>query len=249
MTIRRQNIILEEKGSIGVLTIDNPPQNYLLQPDFVTPDDLRSWVEGKGLKGMILCGAGRHFSAGASLEELFRMAKDVGDMAERLDKGKEVLDYLEDLDIPVFAVISGVCFGAGLEIALAAHARICSQNALFAFPETNQGLMPGLGGTLRLPQRTSGLKSARLILGGDMIDAAEALEMKIVDHVVDSDPTAFALTLLNKMTGDRSLKVIRYVMRALSNARRMPFAEAMKEETRMFCDLAYEEANRRAIDN
>jgi enoyl-CoA hydratase/carnithine racemase len=133
-------------GDIGLLTLNNPPQNYLTEPEFIPASELKKWIEDNGLKGLVITGSGRHFSGGAQLESVFSMAADEERMEGRMARGKELLRYIEELDIPVAAAISGVCFGGGLEIALACHIRICSENSLFAFPETNQGLMPGLGG-------------------------------------------------------------------------------------------------------
>jgi enoyl-CoA hydratase len=241
-----KNVKLEIREDIGIVTMDNPPENYLVEPEFIPISLLKSWIEKENLKGMLICGAGRHFSAGANLEELFKLALDREMMATEMEKGKALLDFIENLDIPVIAAIQGVCFGAGLEIALASHIRICSENALFAFPESNNGMIPGLGGSARLEATTSFVQSAKMILSGDMISSAEALDMKIVDRVVpNGEATGYALDLLNKMTAGRSLKVIRYVMQALLNARKLPFEEAMKEETRMFCELAVGEAKSR----
>ena len=166
------------------------------------------------------------------------------------EKGKELLDYLQDLDIPVAAAISGVCFGGGLEIALACHMRICSENALFAFPETNLGLMPGLGGTFRLGERLSLQDSLKMILGGDMINAEEALSLKVVDTIIrNEEPLLYTFHFLRKITEGRPLKIINYVMQALKNSKRLSAEESMREETRMFCDLARIESNRRKNAN
>jgi enoyl-CoA hydratase/carnithine racemase len=231
---------------IGILILEDPPQNYLQKPEFIPVPELREWIEGNHLKALIISGSGRHFSGGAKLDSIFAMAEVREPMEDRMEKGKELLDYLQDLDIPVAAAISGVCFGGGMEIALACHMRICSENALFAFPETNLGLMPGLGGTFRLGERLSLQDSLKMILGGDMINAEEALLLKVVDTVVkNEEPLAYTLHFLRKITIDRPLKIINYVMRALKNSKRLPAQESMREETRMFCDLARIESNRR----
>ncbi len=235
---------------IGILILNNPPQNYLLDPEFIPVGELREWIEGNHLKALVIEGSGRHFSGGASLDSIYAMTESGEPMEERMEKGKELLDYIQDLNIPVAAAISGVCFGGGLEIALACHIRICSENALFAFPETNQGLMPGLGGTYRLGERLSLRDSLKMILGGDMINAEEALLLKVVDTIVDKEePLPYTLHFLRKITEGRPLKIINYVMQTLKNARQLPREESMQEETRMFCDLAMIESNRRKNSN
>jgi enoyl-CoA hydratase/carnithine racemase len=238
----------EVRGSLGILMLDNPPENYLGEPEFVTLETLEGWLRKDTVKGMIICGAGRHFSAGARLDDLFKLAGKSSVLAQEIARGKEVLQYIENLDIPVIAAIRGACFGAGLEIALAAHIRVCADNALFAFPETNHGLMPGLGGTARITRTVRFADSMKLVLEGDVINASQALEIKLCDHIVPGKEVMdYSISLMNKMTEDRDLKVINYVVRALRNSRDLPFAEAMREESRMFCELAAEEAERRGI--
>lgn len=236
-------IILETRDNIGRLTIDNPPQNYLNSPGFIPLEELQSWISRCNLKGLIITGAGRHFSAGADLDNLFEMSTGTK-MDDEMKRGKELLSYLENLEIPVIAAIQGACFGGGLEIALAAHIRVCNKKAIFAFPESNYNLLPGLGGTVRLNKLIPAFDSLTMILGGDMINADEALLLNIVDHISE-DPEEFSFNLLKKMTDDRPLKVINYVMRAVFNTQHLTDEEALAEETRMFCELAREEGLRR----
>jgi enoyl-CoA hydratase/carnithine racemase len=235
--------------NIGIIRIDNPPANYLIKPEFVPAAILQNWIEKNLLKGILVCGSGKHFSGGAELDRLFSMSTDEKIMESEINKGKALLRYVENLNIPVIAAIQGICFGGGLEIVLACHIRICSTNALFAFPETNQGIMPGLGGIDSLREQISFPESLKFVLSGDMINAEEAKMMKLVDYIVPADDLiSYSMTLLKKMTEDRRLKVINYVMKALHNARTMNLEEAIKEETRMFCELAKEEMQRRVAN-
>ena len=237
-------------GEIGIITLDNPPQNYLTDPEFIPVAELEDWIEANHLKALVITGSGRHFSGGANMDSIFTMAENGKQIEDQIEKGKKLLDYIRDLDIPVAAAISGVCFGGGLEIALACHIRICSSNALFAFPESNHGLMPGLGGIDRLDERVNLKDLLKIILGGDMINAEEALLLKIVDTVVqDEDPLNYTLNFLRKITEGRQITVINYVMQALKNSRRLPVDESIREETRMFCDLARVESIRRKKEN
>ena len=248
---------MEKKGHIsftiehnlGIIRIDNPPANYLIKPEFVPAAVLQNWIEKNLLKGILVCGSGKHFSGGAELDRLFSMSKDEGIMESEINKGKALLRYVENLNIPVIAAIQGICFGGGLEIALSCHIRICSSNALFAFPETNQGIMPGLGGINGLREQISFPDALKFVLSGDMINAEEAKLMKLVDYIVPADDLIpYSMNLLKKMTEDRKLKVINYVMKALHNAKTMTLEESIKEETRMFCELAKEEMKSRMMN-
>jgi enoyl-CoA hydratase/carnithine racemase len=240
------HIKLQIEHNLGIIRIDNPPENYLIKPEFIPVDILQNWIEKNLLKGILICGAGKHFSGGADLDTLFSMSRDEAIMESEINKGKAVLRFIENLNIPVIAAIQGICFGGGLEIALACHIRICNNNALFAFPETNQGIMPGLGGINSIREQTSLHETMKFVLSGDMINAEEAKTMKLVDYIITGDDLIlYAMTFLKKMIDDRNLKVINYVMKALHNTRIMTLEEAIKEETRMFCELAREEMKRR----
>ena len=236
----------EIKDDIGILTLTAPPQNFLADPEFIPLELLRELTRVETLKGILISGQGKHFSAGGDLENLFRLAGSEEVLRARMKAGNNLLTYLESLNLPLVAAIRGICFGGGLEIALACHIRICSENAVFAFPETNHNIMPGLGGTHRLPAITGTGNAMQMILGGDMINAEEALELGIVDQVVSKDDLlTHSFGLLYKMTHDRPVPVIRSVMQALRNAETLPAEDAIREETRLFCELAMTEAIRR----
>lgn len=229
----------EKHGSTGILTLTNPPDNPIKEPEFTDINDLMEKVSDPELKGMIIKGNGRHFSAGADMKILREMARNPVLLTEKISLGKKVISLIESLPIPVIASVSGACFGAGLEIALACHLRILSTNALLAFPETNYGIMPGMGGTIMLSELIGSGKSAEIILSGNIIDAEKALRMGIADYTVPKGELHnFTLDFLNKLTGDRDLDVIKSVMMSIHNAKHMTFADALKEETRLFCDLA-----------
>jgi enoyl-CoA hydratase/carnithine racemase len=242
---KSDKISWEIRKDIGIITLDNPPENYLENPEFIPLEVIRKWTSYDYLKGILICGAGKHFSGGGKLENLFKMIREKEDLAAKMEGGKAVLCHLENLNIPVVSAIQGICFGGGLEIALASHIRVCTENSLFAFPEINHGILPGLGGTVRATELTGFQNSLKMIMAGDMINAEDALEMKLVDYIV---PRAklfdFSFSLLQKMTMDRPLPVIHAVMKALRNARTLPAEEAMKEETRLFCELALAESQR-----
>lgn len=240
------HIRYEITDSIGVVTLCDPPGNVLPVPAFIGDDLMDRITTDPELKGLIIKGEGRNFSAGGNLERIFVESSDQEALRSLMDDGHRTLSRITSLDIPVIAAINRVCFGGGLEIALACHIRVASENALLAFPETNQNLMPGMGGTVRLPALAGFAVSARMILEGDTLSATEARELGLVDHIAPRDGAfRYAFELMLKMTQDRPVTVIRSVMRALHNAEALPPADALREETRMFCALASTEADRR----
>ncbi|MBP7735848.1 MAG: enoyl-CoA hydratase/isomerase family protein [Spirochaetes bacterium] len=229
----------EIQDSIGIMTIDNPPQNRLTDAVFVDPGSLIRWIEDDTLKGIIVIGKGRHFSAGADLDRLREIAADEALLMSSIHDGKELLADFEAIPVPTIAAIEGACFGGGLEIALACHMRICAKNSLLAFPEVNHAIMPGMGGTVRLPGMIGHGKAMEMILGGDIVNASRAKEIGLVDHVTPpKEALQFSLSLMKKMVAQRPVEVIRSIVRALNNSRTMTAQQAMEEETKMFCRLA-----------
>lgn len=228
----------ERQGDFGILSISNGKENYLDQPDFIDIELLRKWTSEEELKGIIIQGIGRNFSAGADLKNLIELAQNQNLLAEKINKGKKLLELIENLNIPVIASINGVCFGGGLEIALACHIRIASEKALFAFPETNHGLIPGLGGGYRIARLLRN-KAFEIVLKGDMINAHNAKEIGLIDYISEKkDSFDLAMEKLKSFTSDRSLEVIHYAMQAIHNASRLSREEALKIETELFCKLA-----------
>lgn len=240
------DVVVELHGCIGIITLNHPPANELLQPEFIPAAQLLEWTSQPEVRGLIIRGAGRHFSSGADLESLFHMAADKDFLMEKMNAGKALLETITDLKIPVVAQISGVCFGGGLEIALACHLRMCSDNALFAFPEINSNLLPGLGGTSRICQLVGQSKGLSLLLSGDTLNAQEALQWGLVDACrPKNELNTWVLDRMEKMTTGRPRKVIEHIMQAWHNSRKLSWEAALMEETRLFYELAKDELQRR----
>jgi enoyl-CoA hydratase len=235
---------------IGIITINNPPENFLLEPDFIQIEDLRSFIASENIKGLIFTGAGRHFSAGADLDKLFAIAKDDKILQKKMEKGNLLLAAIEELEIPVISSIEGVCFGGGLEIALACHMRICSEKALFAFPEVNHNLMPGLGGIQRITGLLTGGLSYEMILGGDMLNAEKAHELNIVDHIVRKGSVLeYSTQFLKSLVRGKSENIIHAITRTINYCRKRGIDDTLNEVTKVFCKLAVTEAERRNKSN
>lgn len=240
------HITWEVVGTTGVISLGPPPENLLGEPEFIPFAVLQRWTSEPGLKGIVIHGQGKHFSAGADTKNLFDFIGEGKDLKAMMNAGKALLDHLESLDIPLIAAISGICFGGGLEIALACHIRICAANTLFAFPEVNHGILPGLGGTIRLQEIVRQPEALKMLLGGDIVNADEAIMTGLVHRIVPKNELISAsMALMDKMTHDRPLDVINAIMKALRNAGRLAREDAMSEETHLFCQLAQKEAIRR----
>ena len=239
-------VTFEVIDHIGIISLNEPPANELAIPEFIPAGLFEQWTSPPTLKGLIIKGNGKNFSAGGKLDAIFKASDKTEDLRLLMHAGQELLTHIQNLDIPVIAAINRVCFGGGLEIALACHIRVASDNALLAFPEVNQNLMPGMGGTYRLPALAGVTESAKMILGGDIVNATDARELGIIDYIAPKDKAFdFAWALMQKMVHDRPVKVIRSIMAALKNASQLPQQDAIMEEIRLFCCLARDEAERR----
>ncbi len=225
-------------ADIAILTLNNPPDNSLTEPEFISKHELNDFISEKCLKALIIKGAGRHFSSGADLQSVKKMAEN-GSLESKLNNGKELLEYIYGMNIPVIAAIEGVCFGGGLEIALSSHIRIASHKALLAFPESNHNLMPGLTGTYAVKRFLTMGKSLNMLLCGDILAADAAYKLGLIDFLSDAKNSFDdALIMAKKMTEDKPVKTINNIVTAIKNAYVFDKSEALQEETRLFCELA-----------
>ena len=178
-------VIRERIGAVEVLTLNRPDKRNALN----TPlrEALIGALDALGkdptVRAIVISGAGeKAFVAGADITEF--AGRDVAEQAATM-QGRRVYDVVAAVECPVIAAINGVCLGGGLELALACDIRIASSGARFGQPEVNLGLIPGGGATQRLP-RVAGLGATlRLLLTGDLVDAAEALRLGLIEEITD----------------------------------------------------------------
>ncbi len=181
-------ISLHIKGSVAHCILNNPPKNEMNTAFFHALTRLRrEQFPTLTVKGMIIYGRGRHFSSGADLTELASIyQKPQSEIpAAFLKENLQTFAAIEALPFPVIAAINGCCLGAGLELALTCHYRITSRHAVFSLPESTFGLIPGCGGTVRLPKVVKTGIAMKMILGGMVIPADEALRTGLVDSIAD----------------------------------------------------------------
>jgi enoyl-CoA hydratase/carnithine racemase len=203
------NVLYETKGAIAYVTVNRPKVlNALNTPTWV---DLRRAFErardDAGVRGVILSGAGdKAFIAGADIHELADVSAVEAEQASRF--GQEVLDLIENLGKPVIAAINGFALGGGCETAMACTMRIAVETAKFGQPEVALGLIPGGGGTQRLPRLVGKGRALQLILSGDVISAQEAYRMGLVNEIVPaSDLVVRAEAILKKIAANAPIAV------------------------------------------
>jgi enoyl-CoA hydratase/carnithine racemase len=179
------NVLYEKKDTIAYVTVNRPKVlNALNTP---TWKDLRTAFENARndatVRGVILTGAGnRAFIAGADIGELAQVTAFAAEKSSRF--GQDVLNLIENLGKPVVAAINGFALGGGCETAMACTIRIAVDTAKFGQPEVALGLIPGGGGTQRLPRLVGKGRALQLILSGEMISAQEAYRIGLVNEIV-----------------------------------------------------------------
>jgi enoyl-CoA hydratase/carnithine racemase len=180
-------LALDPDNEIARLVLDAPPRNEMGQDFFGTFAALVRTLRDLPVRGLVVHGVGRHFSSGADVDALkARVAGMRPDLAaQSLFEATSSFQAVAELPFPSVAAVGGCCLGSGLELALACRWRIAASNAVFALPEASFGLMPGCGGTVRLPQLVGRGRAVELVLAGRFVDAREALEIGLVDAVVD----------------------------------------------------------------
>src|SRR3954471_5141844 len=179
------NVLYEKKGSVAYITVNRPKVlNALNTP---TWSDLRKAFEDArddaAVRGVILTGAGdKGFIAGADIGELAQVSGFEAEQSSRF--GQQVLDLIENLGKPVVAAVNGFALGGGCETAMACTVRIAVETVKFGQPEVTLGLIPGGGGTQRLPRLVGKGRGLQLILSGEMIGAQEAYRIGLVNELV-----------------------------------------------------------------
>jgi len=189
-------IQLTRDREVAIITVNNPPVNALSPgvPEAISAA-LDRIAQDAGVKAAVLIGSGRTFVAGADIKEL-------GKMTSVRSRGAGLLPLLlkmEDSKKPVIVAIHGTAFGGGLELAMAGHYRIAVPTAQVGQPEVKLGIIPGAGGTQRLPRLAGVAKAVEMCVGGAPINAEEALKFGIVDRIVDGDLMAVAIAFAREV--------------------------------------------------
>ena len=205
-----KNIIAEHEDHLGFITIDRPKKLNALNKDTIAElhDAFITLDEDKDIRAIIITGSGeKAFVAGADISEFSDFdSKQGGKLAA--EGQKKLFDKVAELSTPVIAAVNGFALGGGLELAMASHIRVASVNAKMGLPEVSLGLIPGYGGTQRLPQLVGKGRALEMITTGGMINAEQALSYGLVNHVVSQEELlAFCEDLGNKIARNSPMAV------------------------------------------
>lgn len=234
-------IHLSRIDELALLTLDRPEVlNALSFGQLHDLNRLLDAIASDDARALLVTGAGdRAFSAGADITEL--MGRSLVEVRAGSALGQTVLAKLDQLPMPSIALVNGHAYGGGLELALACTFRLAARNARLGFPEIKLGLIPGYGGTQRLPRLIGEARATELILTGRTVEAEEAERIGLVNRLVDGDLIAAGTVFAREMTG-YSLPVIGLARDAIRRALDLPLHEGLKLEADL-STLAFQTAD------
>ncbi len=182
-----ENISIELTDSILTITLNRPSLLNAINKDML--NELKSFFQNRykdnHIKGVIITGKGKAFSAGADISEISKLTPEECHSLSKL--GHSVYDSIENYPKPVIAAVNGLALGGGCELTMACHIRIASENAKLGQPEVKLGLIPGYGGTFRLQQLIGKSRALEFLMTGEMIDSEIALNIGLINRVTSSE--------------------------------------------------------------
>ncbi len=230
-------IITAIDGAVATITINNPPKNVLTIPlmdalgkavDVLAKDD--------SVKAIVITGSGPIFVAGADIKVIASISSsEAGEALAR--QGQALFNKIEQLKKVVIAAISGYCLGGGMELAMACHLRIAGDRSRMGQPEINLGIIPGFGGTQRLPRIVGQAKAIELILSGDMIHAEEAKQIGLVNKVVPEGEVLKQATGMAKKLASKSKCTIQATLTAIEEGMNEPLSIGLGREAQLFGEI------------
>jgi 3-hydroxyacyl-CoA dehydrogenase len=216
---------LQRDGAIAIVAVDSPPVNALKQAVRAGVADAMKTAEAdSGVEAIVLVCRGRTFFAGADITEFGKPPVPPG--------LHDVIALIEGLSKPVVAAIHGTALGGGLELALGCHYRVAVASAKLGLPEVKLGILPGAGGTQRLPRAVGAEKALRMIVSGDPIGAAEAHREGLVDAIAEGDLVTDAVAFARRVAGTRPLPRMRDQDDKLAQVDRTAFDKAAADLTK-----------------
>jgi enoyl-CoA hydratase len=224
---RSDVVLYEKRENIALLTFNRPDALNALNTDVnLRLIELLDKADGDpDIRVIVLTGSGnKAFVAGADIKEMMNMG--AMEAREHAIKAKRVTDKIWNLNKPVIAAINGFCLGGGLEYALACDLRIAAENARVGLPEINLGILPGGGGTQRLPRLIGLTKAKELCFTGDILDAGKALELGLVNAVYPQESLLEETMALAKKIASKSATSVTLIKSAMNKGTEMDLESA-----------------------
>ena len=234
-------------NAVATLTLSHPPVNAL-NPELLSEIETSfdSLAKNSSVKVVILTGTGRFFIAGADIQVLAGIpsSREAREMALR---GQAIFTKIELFEKPVIAAINGTCLGGGLELAMCCHIRIAAEGARLGQPEVNLGIIPGFGGTQRLPRLVGRSKALELILTGDLLSASEAKALGLISQVLPPEELLRAAQGLARKIASKGQLAVRAALRAVTQGVDLTLQEGLRQEAQLFADLCDSDDKREGV--
>ena len=230
-----ENIIVEIRGKVGLVTLNRPQALNALNETLIAElnDALAGFESNPDVGCTVITGSEKAFAAGADVKEMAEKTYVESYLGKFLDGWTRISETRK----PVIAAVSGFCLGGGLELAMMCDFIIASETARFALPEITLGIMPGAGGTQRLPRFIGKAKAMDLILTGRMMDAAEAERCGLIARVVAPEKLLDeALAAAARIAG-YSLPIVMMAKETVNRAQESSLAEGARFERRLFLSM------------
>lgn len=229
-----ETIIVEVGDGIGTITLNRPEVlNALSSQVFKEIADAAEIFAGdKSVRAVIITGGEKVFAAGADIKQMATLS--AVDVAMSVRPSRRTLDLLETMQKPVIAAIAGYALGGGCELTLAADVRIAADNAQFGLPEIKLGILPGGGGTQRLPRLIGAGKAKELIFSGDIISAEEALRVGLVNKVVPVAELMIEAKKMAKKFAARGAVALQLAKSCVNEGLRMDLEMGLQYEHKCF---------------
>ncbi|MDQ2961203.1 MAG: enoyl-CoA hydratase-related protein [Candidatus Dormibacteraeota bacterium] len=242
-TVLHDAVRFERDGALAIITIEHPPVNAISRAVVLgIGEALQQSEADDGCRVVILTGAGpKFFAAGADITEFG------SDAAATVANAQHFTLEMESSRLPIIGAINGIAFGGGCELAMACDVRIASENARFGQPEIKLGIIPGWGGTQRLPRLIGRSAAMELLLTGDPINAARALQLGLVSRVVGADTLLDAARDVAERFAAQAPLALAATKRAVAGGMDRPITEGLDAEQREFVALFGTEDAREGI--
>ena len=231
---------LYKENGIAVIVLDNGPMNVMCKEMIRQLDEVFEAIAADPeVIAVVLTGSGeRAFMAGADIKEFPNQMKlSEEEMVGYSLKVHTTLNKLDFLNRPTIAAVNGVAFGGGCELALLCDIRIAEEHALFALPEIKLGLLPGGGGTQRLPRLIGEARAKEMMYTGDPITAQKAQEIGLVNQVVPKGEGLATAKKLAQIISQRSLPVLQFIKEAVDKGTQLSLEEGLKVEAKLFAKV------------
>ena len=231
-------IDLDRQDAVASVRLNRPEKLNSLTSEMILrlSDLFRGFASDSSLRAVILTGAG---------EKAFCVGTDISELAERDEtealniskRGQTLCDLIEQCPVPVIAAINGLAVGGGCELALACHIRLATENTRFSLPETRLGIMPGYGGTQRMPREVGMSRALEIMLGGREVSAADAVKLGLVNRIVDRANLLPEAKSLAQDIAKLAPLAIRACLESVRVGLELSLDEGLAVETRLFAKL------------